>query len=115
MSRTNWPVEAKRLRRTPSVRNRARLTAYRAAHIETSLFIYVKHKSPLGSAVIVEPPTRIEVEGLWESPEEVIGFYSNTDNQDLELPFPNEMMQFIVADILKTEFNIQPKDVEVTN
>lgn len=78
-------------------------------------FIYVKHKSPLGSAVIVEPPTRIEVEGLWENPEEVIGFYSNTDNQDLDLPFPNEMMQFIVADILKTEFNIQPKDVEITN
>ena len=56
---------------------------------------------------------KIEVEGIWESPEEVIGYYDNTDNQDLALPFPNEMMQMIVAEILKTEFGLIPKDVEV--
>lgn len=55
----------------------------------------------------------IDVEGIWESPEEVIGYYDNTDNQDLELPFPNEMMQMIIAEILKTEFGLIPKDVEV--
>ena len=59
------------------------------------------------------PIKEIEVEGIWESPEKVIGYYDNTDNQDLELPFPNEMMQMIIAEILKTEFGLIPKDVEV--
>lgn len=78
-------------------------------------YISVRHNTPIVDTRIVGNITRIEIEGIWESPEQVIGFYGNTDNQDLELPFPNEMMQMIVLDILKTEFNIQPKDVEVTD
>lgn len=56
----------------------------------------------------------IEVEGIWENPEEVIGYYGISDNQDLELPFPNEMLNFIIAELLKVEFGILPKDIEVT-
>jgi len=78
-------------------------------------YINVRQNVLIHDTVVRNPITRIEVEGLWENPEEVIGFYSTTDNQDLDLPFPNEMMQMIVLDILKTEFNIQPKDVEVTD
>ena len=57
--------------------------------------------------------TSIEVEGIWENPEEVLGYYSIDDNQDLELPFPNEMMNRVLLDLLKTEFNIVPKDTEI--
>ena len=77
-------------------------------------YISVRHNIAITSTLDTYPITRIEIEGIWENPEKVIGFYGTTDNQDLELPFPNEMMQMIVLDILKTEFNIQPKDVEVT-
>lgn len=59
------------------------------------------------------PITQIEIEGVWEEPEKVIGFYGITDNQDLDLPFPNEMLGWVMAEILKTEFNIVPKDIEV--
>lgn len=58
--------------------------------------------------------TNVEVEGLWENPEEVIGFYMTDDNQDLDLPFPREMMIYVVSSILKTEFNIIPKDTEIS-
>ena len=78
-------------------------------------YISVRQNIAITDTTTIKPITHIEVEGIWESPEQVIGFYGNTDNQDIELPFPNEMMQMIVLDILKTEFNIQPKDVEVTD
>ena len=58
---------------------------------------------------------QIEVIGIWESPEEVIGFYNIDDNQDLDIPFPNEMMSLVLADLLKVEFNIIPKDIAVDN
>lgn len=77
-------------------------------------YISVRQNNMITNTQLIDTITRIEVEGIWESPEEVIGFYSTNDNQDLALPFPNEMMQTIVLDILKTEFNIQPKEVEVT-
>ena len=57
--------------------------------------------------------TKLEVEGIWENPEEVIGFYMLDDNQDLELPFSNEMLGFVLNDLLKVEFGIMPKDIEV--
>ena len=56
---------------------------------------------------------KLELEGLWENPEDVIGYYGITDNQDLELPFPEEMLNFVIAEILKTEFAIAPKDIEI--
>lgn len=55
----------------------------------------------------------LDIETIWENPEDVIGYYSIDDNQDLDLPFPNEMLNFVIADILKVEFNIIPKDIEV--
>ena len=56
---------------------------------------------------------KIEVEGLWENPEEVIGYYLLDDNQDLDLPFPTEMLGFVIADLLKVEFGVMPKDIEI--
>ena len=76
--------------------------------------IQVKRTIPYNNLVSNETITKIEIEGLWENPEEVIGFYGYTDNQDLELPFPNEMMSFIINELLKIEFGIVPKDTDIT-
>ena len=57
--------------------------------------------------------SRIAIDTIWENPEEIIGYYGQTDNQDLDLPFPNEMFNFVLADLLKVEFNIVPKDTEI--
>jgi hypothetical protein len=57
--------------------------------------------------------TKVEIEGIWENPEEIIGYYMLDDNQDLDLPFPTEMLNFVIADLLKVEFGIVPKDIEI--
>lgn len=57
--------------------------------------------------------SRIAIDTIWENPEEVMGYYGQTDNQDLDLPFPNEMFNLVLADLLKVEFNIVPKDTEI--
>ena len=57
--------------------------------------------------------SRIAIDTIWENPEEIIGYYGTTDNQDLDLPFPNEMFNLVLADLLKIEFNIVPKDTEI--
>lgn len=62
-----------------------------------------------------EETPKLEIEAIWENPEEVIGYYDIDDNQDLDLPFPNEMLNFVIADLLKVEFNIVPKDIEVAS
>lgn len=54
------------------------------------------------------------ITSIFESPEEVLGMYSTEDMQDIDLPFPNEMFESIVAELLQTEFRIQPApEVEV--
>jgi hypothetical protein len=55
----------------------------------------------------------ILITGIWENPEEVITMFDNEDGQDVELPFPNDMLENIIAEILKTEFNIFPQDKDI--
>jgi len=109
---------------TPKVFNYCSDVSYRISHHPSPTrsprlyqykdnYLYVRHINYITKALFDSDINRIEIVGIWQNPEEVIGYYSQTDNQDLELPFPNEMMQLIIQEILKTEFNIQPKDVEV--
>ena len=39
--------------------------------------------------------------------------FDNEDAQDVELPFPNDMLENIIGEILKTEFNIFPQDKDI--
>ena len=57
----------------------------------------------------------IAIDTIWENPEEIMGYYGATDNQDLDLPFPNEMFNFVLADLLKVEFPTVPRDTEIAN
>ena len=65
------------------------------------------------SPKVITTLEEVYADGLWENPEEVIGYYLEDDNQDLPLPFPNEMMNFVLADMLKTEYNIKPEGIEL--
>lgn len=77
--------------------------------------IVKRHESRLRAVTKgpIQENEKLVVTGLWENPEDVIGYYSTDDNQDIDLPFPNEMFGFVILDLLKTEFNIVPKDSEV--
>lgn len=58
--------------------------------------------------------TKATVTSIFENPEEVLALYTDEDMQDIELPFPNEMFESIILEVLKTEFNIQPTpEVEI--
>lgn len=74
--------------------------------------ITCKRISPIGTPSET-PIEYIDVETIWENPEEIIGYYGQTDNQDLDLPFPNEMFNLVLIDLLKTEFGIVPQDTEI--
>lgn len=52
---------------------------------------------------------KVEIRGIWENPEQVIGYYKYTDNQDYDLPFPTDMIGKAIRLCLTIGFNI-PKD-----
>jgi len=58
-------------------------------------------------------PKYIKITAIWESPEDVLGMYATDDGQDIELPLPNDMLEDIMYQILKVEFGVIPKEMEV--
>ena len=56
---------------------------------------------------------KVEIEAIWENPEEVLGYYALDDNQDYPLPFPDEMMSIVLSEMLRLEFGVQPTDSEI--
>ena len=57
--------------------------------------------------------THVLLSSVFEDPEVVINYYSEEDNNDVALPFPADMIESIVLEILKTEFQINTPDVDV--
>ena len=57
--------------------------------------------------------TKVILGTIFENPEEVIGYYTSDDSQDIELPFPSDMLESVILEVLKTEFNIIPPETEV--
>lgn len=57
--------------------------------------------------------THVLLSSVFEDPEIVIGYYTDEDNNDIDLPFPTDMIESIVLEILKTEFQINTPDVDV--
>lgn len=53
------------------------------------------------------------VKSIFENPEEAIAFYSKEDTQDMILPIPTDMVESIILEVLKIEFNYVPKEVEL--
>lgn len=53
------------------------------------------------------------ITGIWRDPEEVLTMYQDDDGQDIEIPFPADMFTNIIYEILRTEFNTQPKELDI--
>ena len=56
-------------------------------------------------------PSKIQITSIFENPDEVLAI--TCDGQDIELPFPNDMLENIIYEILKTEFNMYPRDIDI--
>lgn len=59
------------------------------------------------------PVQNIHITGIFENPEEVLTYYNGEDGGDIELPLPSDMIEEIIATILKVEFNLVPKDEDI--
>ena len=55
----------------------------------------------------------IKIESIFESSEEIIGMYDNTDGQDLELPFPLDIVSLARNDIMQLVGSIPVEDIAV--
>lgn len=66
--------------------------------------VYSMDKSDVRKAVLAS---------IYESPEEVAKFYTTDDVGDYPIPYPRDMVESILLEILKTEFNYIPQDIEV--
>lgn len=55
----------------------------------------------------------IHITGIFENPDEVLTYYNGEDGGDIELPLPADMIEEIIATILKVEFNLIPKDEDI--
>lgn len=55
----------------------------------------------------------VKITSIFENPDEILGELEGSDGQDIELPFPNDMLENIIYTILKTEFNMYPKDIDI--
>lgn len=54
---------------------------------------------------------KIQVESIFYSPEEILTMYTpENDGLDIELPFPDDMINSITTELLKTEFGINNQD-----
>ena len=57
--------------------------------------------------------SKIKITSIFENPDEVLSVISTNDGQDIELPLPNDMLEDIIYTILKVEFNMYPKDIDI--
>lgn len=67
-------------------------------------YIYIHNPSNV-------PIFNIQITSIFENPDEVLA--TTCDGQDVELPLPNDMLESIIYEILKTEFNMYPRDIDI--
>jgi hypothetical protein len=56
---------------------------------------------------------KVTISSIFENPEEVITYYTDQDNYNVDLPFPSDMLESILLEVLKTEFNYNVPETEV--
>ena len=94
----------------------------RATHLPTGplrayliLNGYIVIANNVGSKNVtnVSDINEILISAIFENPDEVLSYFSNNDGQDIELPLPNDMLENIMLEVLKTEFNVYPQDIDI--
>ena len=73
-------------------------------YLQSKFDIYSLDMSDVKSAVITS---------VYESPEEVAEYYTSGDVGDYPIPYPRDMIESILQEILKTEFNYNTPDIEI--
>lgn len=53
------------------------------------------------------------IKAVWENPEEILTMFEDNDGQDIELPFPSDMIETAIVELLKVEFNIISRDNDI--
>lgn len=53
------------------------------------------------------------IKAVWENPEEILTMFEDNDGQDIELPFPSDMIETAIFELLKVEFNIISRDNDI--
>jgi len=74
------------------------------------VFILTKYSDLELSSTTFE---KIIIKSIFENPEEVISIMNNVDSQTAELPFPSDMLESILQELLKTEFGYVAPEVEI--
>lgn len=78
------------------------------------LLVHLKDDIHVGKTDVAKGVTKdVVITAIFENPDEVLSILNSDDGQDVELPFPNDMLESIIQEILKTEFNIYPKDSDI--
>lgn len=59
------------------------------------------------------PINEILIKAIWENPEDVLTMYEDIDGQDIELPYPQDIIENAILEVLKINFNLIPKDISI--
>lgn len=57
--------------------------------------------------------SQILITGIWENPEDIISMFSDNDGQDVEIPLPYDVLEGVLLEVLKVEFNMYPQDISI--
>jgi len=57
----------------------------------------------------------ITIESIFEDPEQVINYYNDEDWDDTIIPIPNDMIETIIVEMLKSEFGIVKQENPAVN
>lgn len=79
--------------------------------VNNQLILFTSNR--VGELVDRRGITEVMITGIWRDPEEVLTLYNNNDGQDIEIPFPVDMFTNIIYEMIRTEFNIAPKELDV--
>lgn len=74
--------------------------------------LYIKSTFQIYSLDISEVEYAV-LSSVYESPEEVAAFYTKDDVGDYPIPYPRDMIESILQEILKTEFGYNTQDNEI--
>jgi len=81
-------------------------------HEASTVRLYIKSVFGVYS-LDVSNVTHAVLTTIYESPEEVVAFYTSSDANDYPIPYPRDMMESILQEILKTEFGYNVQETEV--
>lgn len=91
------------------------------AYLSSSTGSVYSYRIENGYIIINDKPNNtfksdyIKIESIFESPEEVLSMYDDIDGQDIQLPFPSDLLAIVRSKVLQSLGAIYPDDIKVTH